>query len=55
MTTMPIDNHPLAQRSLQFIGISVNKLMFKSINIIQPSSNYNSVRERSGSVVECLT
>ena len=26
MTTMPIDNHPLTQRRLQLIGISVNKL-----------------------------
>ena len=26
MTTMPIDNHPLTQRRLQFIGIGVNKL-----------------------------
>ena len=42
MTTMPIDNHPLTQRRLQFIGISVNKLTLKSINIIQ-SSNYNIV------------
>ena len=35
MTTMPIDNHPLTQISLQFIGIGVNKLTFKSINLIQ--------------------
>ena len=35
MTTMSIDNHPLTQRRLQFIGISVNKLTLKSINIIQ--------------------
>ena len=41
MTTMLIDNRFLAQRHLQFIGISVNKLTFKSINIIQPSNNYN--------------
>ena len=33
MTTMPIDNHPLTQRRLQFIGISVNKLTIKSIKI----------------------
>ena len=43
MTTMPIDNHPLTQRRLQFIGISVNKLTFKSINIKQTSNNYNIV------------
>ena len=43
MTTMPIDNHPLTQRRLQFIGISVNKLTLKSINIIQSSNNYNIV------------
>ena len=42
MTTMPIDNHPLTQRRLQFIGISVKKLL-KSINIIQSSNNYNIV------------
>ena len=52
MTTMPIDNHPLAQR-LQFISISVNKLTLKSINIIQSSNSYNRtgcplVREESG-------
>ena len=41
MTTMPIDNHPLTHRRLQFIGISVNKLTLKSINIIQSSNNYN--------------
>ena len=35
MTTMPIDNYPLILRWLQFIGLSVNKLAFKSINIIQ--------------------
>ena len=39
MTTMPIDNHPLAQRRLQLIGISVNKLTLKSINIVQSSNN----------------
>ena len=43
MTTMPIDNYPLTQRRLQFIGICVNKLTFKSINIIQSSKNYNIV------------
>ena len=34
MTAMPIDNHPLTQRRLQFIGISVNKLTLKNIYII---------------------
>ena len=34
MTTMPIEDHPLTQRRLQFIGIGVNKLTLKSINII---------------------
>ena len=43
MTTMAIENHPLTQRSLQFMGISVNKLTFKGINIIQSSNNYNVV------------
>ena len=43
MKTMPIDNHPLTQKSLQFIGIGVNKLTFKSINTIQSSINYNIV------------
>ena len=43
MITMPIDDHPLTQRSLQFIGIGVNKLTLKSINIIQSSNNYNIV------------
>ena len=43
MTTMPIDNHPLTQSWLQFIGIGVNKLTLKSINIIQSSNNYNIV------------
>ena len=41
MTTMSIDNYPLNQRRLQFIGIGVNKLTLKSINIIQSSNNYN--------------
>ena len=41
MTTMPIDNHPLTQRRLQFIGIRVNKLTLKSIDIIQSSNNYS--------------
>ena len=42
---MPIENHPLTQRSLQFIGIGVNKFTLKSINIhvIQSSNNYNVV------------
>ena len=44
MTTMSIDNRPLTQRSLQLIGICVNKLTFKCINIIQSSNNYNIVR-----------
>ena len=43
MATMPINNHPLTQSRLQFIGISVNKLTFKSINIIQSSNTYNIV------------
>ena len=43
MTTMPIDNHPLTQRRLQFIGIGVNKLTLKSIDIMQSSNNYNIV------------
>ena len=43
MTTMPNNNHPVTLRRLQFIGISVNKLTLKSINIIQSSSNYNIV------------
>ena len=43
MTTMLIDKHPLMQRRLLFIGISVNKLTLKSINIIQLSNNYNIV------------
>ena len=43
MTTMPIDNHPLTQRRLQFIGISINKLTLKSIDIIRSSNNYNIV------------
>ena len=43
MTIMPIDNHPLTQRMLQFIGICVNKLTLKSINIIQSTNNYNIV------------
>ena len=40
---MLIDNHPLTQRRLQLIGIGVNKLTFKSINIKQSSNNYNIV------------
>ena len=43
MITMSIDNHPLTQKRLQFIGISVKKLTFKSINILQSSNNYNIV------------
>ena len=43
MTTMPIDNFPLTQRRLQFIGIGVNMLTFKGIGIIQSSNNYNIV------------
>ena len=43
MTTMPIDNQPLTQRRLQFIGVSINKLTLKSINIIRSSNNYNIV------------
>ena len=43
MTTMPIANHLLTQRRPQFIGIGVNKLTLKSINIIQSSNNYNIV------------
>ena len=43
MTTMPIDNHPITQRRLQFIGIGVNKLMLKSIDIIKLSNDYNFV------------
>ena len=43
MTAMSIDNHPLTQRRLQSIGISVNKLKLKSINIIQSSKSYNNV------------
>ena len=43
MTTMLIDNHPLTQRRLQFLGIGVNKLTLKSINIIQSLNNYNIV------------
>ena len=41
MTTVPIDDHPLTQRRLQFIGIGVKKLTLKSINIIQSSNSYN--------------
>ena len=43
MTTMSIDNHPLTQSSLQSIGIGVNKLTFKNINILLSSNNYNIV------------
>ena len=34
MTTMPIDNHPLTQSRLEFVGIGVNKFTLKSINIM---------------------
>ena len=34
MTTMQVDKNPLTGRRIQFIGIGVNKLAFKSINII---------------------
>ena len=44
MKTMPIDNQPLSQRRLQFIGIGVNKLTFKNINMIQSSNNCNILR-----------
>ena len=43
MTTMPIDNHLLTPRRMQFISIGVNKLTLKSIDIIQSSNNYNIV------------
>ena len=43
MTTLPIDNHPLTQRRLQFIGINVIKLTLKSFNKIQSSNNYKIV------------
>ena len=43
MTNMRIENHPLTQRRLQFIGININKLTLKSIDIIQSSNNYNIV------------
>ena len=43
MITMSIGNHPLTPRRLQFIGISVNKLTLKSINVIQSSNNYSIV------------
>ena len=43
MTTMPIDNHAFTQRRLQFIGIGVNKLTLKRIDMIQSSNNYNIV------------
>ena len=52
MTTMPIDNHPLTQRRLQFIGISVNKLTLKSIDIIQSSDNYNIVSSFTGFTIK---
>ena len=52
MTTMPIDNHPLTQGRLQFIGIGVNKLTFKSTNIIQSSNNYNIVSSFSAGTIK---
>ena len=45
MTTMLIDNHPLTQRRLQFIGIGFNKLTLKSIAIIQSSKTTTSKME----------
>ena len=44
MTTMPIDNHPLTQRRLQLIGIGVNKLTLKSINIISSVMSISTCR-----------
>ena len=52
--TMPIDNRPLTQRRLQSIGISVNKLGTKSINIIQSSNNYNIASSFQGSTFSHL-
>ena len=43
MAAMPIDNNSLTQIRLQFIGIGVNKLTLKSVDIIQSSMNYNIV------------
>ena len=43
MTTMPGQHPSFHSRRQQFIGISVNKLTLKSINIIQSSNNYNIV------------
>ena len=40
MTTLPIVNHSLTQRRLQFIGTGDNNLALKSIGII---NNYNIV------------
>ena len=40
MTTIP---STITDRRLQFIGISINKLTLKSINIIQASNIYNIV------------
>ena len=39
MTTMSIDNHPLTQRRLQFIGIGVNKLKQDKTNLENVSEN----------------
>ena len=43
MTAMPIDNYPLTQRRLRFIGIGVNKLTLKNTDIIQSPNNYTIV------------
>ena len=43
MTTMPIDDRPLTQRRLQFIGIGGSKLTLKSFDIKQSSNNCNIV------------
>ena len=51
MTTMLIDNHPLTQRRLQFIGFGVNKLTLKSIDIIQSSNKYNIVKVSKGAKI----
>ena len=49
MTTMPIDNHPLTQRWLQFIGISVNKLTLKSI-IVESKIDENRCKQTRASL-----
>ena len=48
MTTMPIDDHSLTRIRLQFIGIGVNMLTLKSINIIQSSNNSTLLAALSG-------